>query len=69
MYLLSLIEDRQFEDTVIPGWYVNNENLLTEEKRELFPNGYFNLSLSHGVAGILLALSIAYNKGICVSGQ
>ena len=68
-YLLKLTHYKQIDGTIIPGWYVKFENMLSEDQKEMFPGGHCNFGLSHGIAGILLALSLAYNKGIEIEGQ
>lgn len=68
--------DQQYEDVIqsilqylnnlskfnnkLPGWYVPGEYL--HDKNE-YPNGVINDSFSHGSAGILATLSLAYLKG------
>ncbi|ALC85931.1 hypothetical protein AM499_08910 [Bacillus sp. FJAT-22090] len=68
-YILELIEDKDINGHNISGWYVKSEDLPFSSDREMFSSGYFNFGISHGIAGILLALSISYNKGIKINNH
>lgn len=68
-YLNKIVAYKNINGYSIPGWYVRNEDLLTAYDKDTFPNGYINFGLSHGAAGILLALSISYNQGMRTLNQ
>ncbi len=53
----------------VPGWYISNELLVFKEEKLQFPNGIFNLGLSHGIPGVLAFLSIAMIYGLDMPGQ
>lgn len=53
----------------VPGWYLPAENQFSREEAMIYPNGNFNTSLSHGIAGPLAILARLYHNGICVPGQ
>lgn len=53
----------------IPGWYVLPDHMIQQESKLLYPQGNFNLGLSHGVTGVLAFLSIAFLHKIQVPGQ
>ncbi len=53
----------------VPGWYVAPEFFFLESDRKIFPDGNFNLGLSHGIPGVLAFLSIAMMQGIECKGQ
>lgn len=53
----------------IPVWHIKADNIVKEDERKRFPQGYLNFSLSHGIGGVLVALSLALIKNIELSGQ
>lgn len=57
------------DDIEIYGWYIAGKNQFSQFERKLYPNGNFNTSLSHGIAGPLTFLSEMMSRGICRSGQ
>ncbi|MEG1311710.1 MAG: lanthionine synthetase C family protein [Romboutsia sp.] len=68
-YLVFLTKDREiFENIFVPGWYIKQKNHFDVDKN-MYPNGSVNMGISHGIAGPLVALSLAYEKGIVVDGQ
>jgi lantibiotic modifying enzyme len=50
-------------------WYVPPELLITEEKRQLHPDGFYNCGLAHGIPGPMAALALAWLEGYRVPGQ
>lgn len=68
-YLVDLNQQIKVKEYYVPGWYIDNESLHSEKERKLYPNGYFNCGLSHGIPGPLSLLSIALKAGIEVEGQ
>lgn len=68
-YLLALIQPIEINGKKIPGWYVSAENQFLESEKHNYPQGNFNLGLSHGIPGVLAFLSIARLYGVCVNGQ
>lgn len=68
-YIINIVNFKIENNNSIPKWYVKNENLAMESDRENNPNGCVNYSLSHGIGGMLYALSIAYKNNICIDGQ
>ncbi len=66
-YLLWLSEaDEQGRE----HWFVLPEYLpVVGPYRKMYPGGYFNLGLSHGIPGPLAALALAWQKGYRVAGQ
>ena len=67
-YLVYRCQKIKFGNLEIPGFFIPKENQFLESDKKRFPNGNFNLGLSHGVPGILLALCMLENKKIEVSG-
>ena len=69
-FLVTLIT-RQIcvKGTNVPGWYVPSEYQFSSMESEIYPNGNFNTSMSHGVAGPLALLSRCYLQGVVVNGQ
>lgn len=68
-YLVSLSGYKKSSYKDIPKWHISKEHLFTEVEKNIFPNGILNLGISHGIAGPLIALSKAYNKGVHIPGQ
>ncbi|MED0936656.1 lanthionine synthetase C family protein [Bacillus mobilis] len=68
-YLIRLAGNIVINNSSIPAWFIPNQNLSIAEERDLYSNGLFNCSLSHGIAGPLALLSIAYTHEVRVSGQ
>jgi len=59
----------QIQGETVPGWYISSEHLFLPEEREAYPNGSFNLGLSHGITGVLAFLSIASINHAVEPGQ
>jgi lantibiotic modifying enzyme len=57
------------ESTQRARWYIAPEALMTEEKLQLHPAGYYNCGLAHGIAGPLAALALAWLEGYRIPGQ
>ena len=68
-YLSRFVGYKNLNNILLPKCYIENKYLLTSEDKKMFPNGYLNLGLSHGIAGILLAFSVAENYGITIPGH
>jgi lantibiotic modifying enzyme len=54
-------------DSHVPAWHTPVE-LLTEDFRPLYPDGYLNCGLAHGIPGPLALLALAFAEGIEVTG-
>ncbi|MGL5574675.1 MAG: lanthionine synthetase LanC family protein, partial [Sarcina sp.] len=50
-------------------WLIENRNIVTEYKKNLYKLGYKDLGLAHGIAGPLQLLGLCYNKGIKVENM
>ncbi len=68
-YLIKVTENKQIKGKIVPGWHIRRENQIREEEKLKFENGNFDFGLSHGIAGPLAAMSLAYQKGYRVKGQ
>lgn len=55
-YLVYRCQNILYKNTKIFGLYIPRENQFLEQDKLNFPNGNFNLGLSHGIPGVLLAL-------------
>lgn len=53
----------------VPGWYISADNQFSQLEKEIYAEGNFNTSMSHGIAGPLTLLSEMASKGICRSNQ
>jgi lantibiotic modifying enzyme len=42
-------------------------NLIPKDRREQFPDGYFDLGVAHGIAGVIALLGQVYAVGVCRS--
>ncbi|HWO95423.1 MAG TPA: lanthionine synthetase C family protein [Bacillus sp. (in: firmicutes)] len=49
---------------LVPSWHISSKYQFSVEDRINYPNGNFNLGLSHGIAGPLAFLSISYLNGM-----
>lgn len=68
-FLIShIIKTIKINGYYVPGWYIPPKNSPYLE-RESFPDGNFNLGISHGITGVLAMLSLSFSKGIIVQGQ
>lgn len=63
-YFVKLTETKIVQQRNVPGWYVP-----TNETKEMYPNGFFDVGLSHGICGPLSLLSQCLTNGIAVEGQ
>jgi lantibiotic modifying enzyme len=68
-YFISLTEDYEFDNKKLPKWHIHAQYLFSEEEKTQYPDGIFNLGLSHGITGPLIILCKAYEKGIQLPGQ
>ena len=63
-YINKIVKDTNYYNWKIPGWYVNKKNQNTLLDAADYPDGNINYSLSHGIAGPLLSISILMKKNI-----
>ncbi|MCU4819397.1 lanthionine synthetase C family protein [Bacillus thuringiensis] len=68
-FLVKMTENKLINNCLAPGWYISSENQYLDSEKELYPNGNFNLGLSHGIPGPLSLLSVSLKNGIEVEGQ
>ncbi|ASJ52737.1 hypothetical protein BP422_03710 [Brevibacillus formosus] len=68
-YTVQLTEDIQLDDRIVPGWHIKSEDQFLEIEQKQYPNGNFNLGISHGIAGPFALLSLALLAGVEVAGQ
>jgi len=64
-YLIDITKFIQINDHKVPGWYISKSNQFTDYDRLKYPNGNFNLGLSHGITGVLAFFAISLSYGIC----
>lgn len=50
-------------------WLIPPEHFTANYLREIYPYGYFNLGLAHGIPGPLVALSLAWQAGYRIKGH
>ena len=62
-YLVGLTQNNFKKMNILP------QSMVNLELREIYKHGYINLSLSHGMGGVLYVLSLAIEKNIIVDGQ
>ncbi len=48
----------------IPGWHISSQNQFLAYEKEKYPNGNFNLGISHGISGPIALMSIAIINGV-----
>lgn len=68
-YLIILTYKKEIFGHKVPNYYLSPENHYSQQERDYYNKGSFNLGLSHGIAGPLAILSIALSEGIEVEGQ
>lgn len=67
--LISYTKNKNVFGVSIPRFYINSENHFTKKEKDYYSRGSFNTSLSHGVSGIMSALSLSVMEEINVDGQ
>ncbi|MCR5835334.1 MAG: lanthionine synthetase C family protein [Lachnospiraceae bacterium] len=55
-YLVFRCKSIQYKNIKIHGLYIPKDNQFLEQDRENYPEGNYNLGLSHGIPGVLIAL-------------
>ncbi|WP_216831389.1 lanthionine synthetase C family protein [Alkalihalobacterium elongatum] len=68
-YLVTLSSYKDYNNYKIPNWHILNEHLFSDHEKGIFKDGILNVGLSHGIAGPLIILSKAYNRGLIVEGH
>ncbi|SCW52559.1 Lanthionine synthetase C-like protein [Paenibacillus tianmuensis] len=67
-YMVELYEYKEVQNTQVPGWYISPDRIMSTSDQELYPEGYFNCGVSHGIPGPLALLSLAHQQGVEVEG-
>ncbi|MDO7803155.1 lanthionine synthetase C family protein [Pediococcus acidilactici] len=57
-----------FQGTSVPAWYISSKNQMSEEDIINYPFGNFNISMSHGISGIITVLTNSISMGIIQPG-
>lgn len=68
-YLIMLTEEREVLGKRVMSYHLAQKNHYSQEERETYTKGSFNLGLSHGISGPLSILAIGLNEKIEVEGQ
>lgn len=68
-FLIRITDDIERHGEKVPGWHIPSEHHFTQQEKDLYPKGSFNLGLAHGISGIIVVLSKALITGIKVKGQ
>lgn len=68
-YIIQLCQDKEVENSMVPGWYISSENQFLEVDKKNWPKGCFNIGLAHGIPSLLIALCNAKKLNIYVEGQ
>ncbi|PCK17433.1 hypothetical protein CEY02_19990 [Bacillus pumilus] len=55
-YLIKLSGEFKYGEINIPNWYIPSKNQFLKSETKAFPEGNFNLSISHGITGVLSTL-------------
>lgn len=58
-----------YKGEIIPNFFVKSCNHMTKVEENMYPNGSFNTSFSHGISGIISSLSFALLNNINIEGQ
>lgn len=67
--LIRLVQPIKVDGRFVPGWYLPSEMQGTDEEKQEYPKGNFNLGLAHGVPGILGLLALALERSVSMPGQ
>ncbi len=67
--LIRLTESILVSGYQVPRWYVAPRYFSHDQLRQHYPNGNFDLGLSHGIPGVLSFLAIALKREVEVKGQ
>lgn len=67
-YFITLSKKKLILEELVPCWYISSEN-HTEESIRVYPQGFFDVGLAHGISGVLAFLSISIKQGIEIPGQ
>ena len=62
-YLLRLKDEKEYLGDRRLAFFVPYESLRTNSLRMLFPSGYLDLGVAHGIIGVGIALAKAYYCG------
>jgi|GEM_PF-544945 len=66
---ILMVREKHKDGISYPGWHISKESLFLEEERIRYPNGNFNLGLSHGIPGVLVFLSSAFHLSVTERGH
>lgn len=58
-----------YNNYFLPGWYIKPNNMIMLEKKALYPSGFIDYGIAHGMMGPLIIMSLGYKEGIIVEGQ
>ena len=53
----------------VPGWHLDQEEAMKYGEEDFPSQRYFNLSMLHGITGVLAFFSIAFKRGVRISGM
>ncbi|WP_322923694.1 lanthionine synthetase C family protein [Paenibacillus campi] len=68
-YLIELAQPIQVGRLTVPGWHIPAANQFSEREKQQYPDGNFNLGLSHGIPGPLVVLCKAWQQGVRRTNQ
>lgn len=68
-YFVKLSADVDIDDKKIIGFYVANENLWPEKRRQQYVYGTLDFGIAHGMAGPLALMTYSAEKNIIIDGQ
>lgn len=68
-YIIEICKDKTIDNLTVPGWYIPSENQFLKHDQDLWPNGCFNIGLSHGIPGMLLVLCNSMKLNINLPNQ
>ncbi|MFI8219975.1 lanthionine synthetase C family protein [Streptomyces sp. NPDC085932] len=68
-YLIALTRPAPVHGRRVPGWWLPASSLFTERERVLYPEGFFDTGMAHGITGVLAVLCSALEYGHELPGQ
>lgn len=68
-FFVNMTKEIEVKGHKVPGWHIPLDKLTTKADKKQYPEGTFNLSLSHGISGPLAFMALALRAGVEVQGQ
>lgn len=67
-YLITLCQNYDYKGKMIPKYHVLKNKRMTSEEMVMFPDGYIDFGMAHGILAPLITLSKVAHMGIYIEG-